>query len=197
MMKRNTARQQSSPPAAFITLPGGGTVRAGTSPSLLPCQGSLSQYVHRWVWGWAEVGRTRRKASGDGAGGEGVNSISNNHRHWQRAEVPTGLRAQGPPHTKTLSSGSRKMGLLLKEEKGKVLFFLSLQTLICFHNGAQSICGGCEAEINGQIRSLFNIQSFFILQGLMADLGLNEKLKEFFGNVLIYEVLDRIYHHSC
>lgn len=38
------------PPAAFITLPGSGTVRARTSPSLLPCQGRLSEYVHPRVW---------------------------------------------------------------------------------------------------------------------------------------------------
>lgn len=33
--------------------------------------------------------------------------------------------------------------------------------------------------MDGQIHSLFNTQSFFILQGLMADLVLNEKLKAF------------------
>lgn len=33
--------------------------------------------------------------------------------------------------------------------------------------------------MDGQMYFLFKTQSFFILQGLMADLVLNEKLKEF------------------
>lgn len=78
MMKRGTARRRGSPPAAFITLPGCGTLRAGTSPSLPQCQRGPPAFARQQVWregrqrSAQEPGKMRRKDKGDGAVGDGV-----------------------------------------------------------------------------------------------------------------------------
>ena len=59
-------------------------------------------------------------------------------------------------------------------------------------DGARRVFEGWEGEKDGQMYSLFNTQSFFVLRGLMADLVLNGKWKRF-CNILIYQGLDRIY----
>lgn len=59
--RRNTSR--AGGPPAVLHYPR--TVRAGTSPGLLPCQGEVLQYVHQQVRGLAEARRAtaRRRSS--------------------------------------------------------------------------------------------------------------------------------------
>ncbi len=204
MMKRNTGRQWGGPPAAFITLPGCGTVRAGTSPSLLPPQGGLSEYVHQPVWGQEEEywggrkdekqsqGRWSSRGGCDGHFDVGIRpgseqkvaTDSASKRSESSGTMITRPREETMiPHTQShfdLALGKwGSITVTAKKEKRKLLF-LSLDFNLFLEWSTESIFEGWEGEMDGQIHSLFNTQSFFMLQGLMADLVLNEKLKGFF-----------------